>query len=212
MRQPDNPMMSLDGRGRGTDFGRSCGGQRPIHGLSILFAMRAATLIAMAFLVSCRGQQASVANGDADSLSFADVGSADSADSILLTPRLVTGPTVIVFWLAGADTFSAADQAEALDELNFATEQIAPVLARNNIKLLPTNSDSVFVALPNNRRRLIQLAGVDYPFGYVLIEPGSAERILAGVYADDELLDELEAYFDLPPTTDSTSEGPRIST
>jgi hypothetical protein len=173
--------------------------------------MRAATLLAIALLASCRSQNASVVTRDVDTLSFADVGSADSADSILLTPRLVTGPTVIVFWLAGADTFSADDQAEALDELNFATEQIAPVLARNNITLLPTNSDSVYVTLPNRQRRLIVLAGVDYPFGYVLIEPGSAERILAGVYADDELLDEVEAYFDLPPTTDSTA-GPRIST
>jgi len=176
--------------------------------------MRAATLVVLVLLAACRGQQGggSVAGRDTDSLSFADVGSADSADSILLTPRLVTGPTVIVFWLAGADTFSADDQAEALDELNFATEQIAPMLARSNIKLVPTNSDSVYVALPNNRRRLILLAGVDYPFGYVLIEPGSAERILAGVYADDELLDEIEAYFDLPTPTDSTAVGPRIST
>jgi hypothetical protein len=173
--------------------------------------MRAATLIAMVLLASCRTQNASVVRG-ADSLGFADMGSADSADSILLTPRLVTGPTVIVFWLAGADTFSADDQAEALDELNFATERIAPVLGRSNIKLVPTNSDSVYVALPNNRRRLILLAGVDYPFGYVLIEPGSDERILAGVYADEELLDEVEAYFGLPPTADSTGEGPRIST
>ena len=166
----------------------------------------------LVFLAACRGPQGSGALRQADSLSFTDVGSADSADSILLTPRLVTGPTVIVFWLAGADTFSADDQAEALDELNFATEQIAPMLARSSIKLVPTNSDSVYVALPNNRRRLILLAGVDYPFGYVLIEPGSAERILAGVYAEEELLDEVEAYFNLPPTTDSTGEGPRIST
>jgi hypothetical protein len=208
MRQPDNPMMALDG----TDFGSSYRRRSPMHGLSILFAMRAATLIVLVLLVACRGQQGSVAGRDTDSVIFADVGSADSADSILLTPRLVTGPTVIVFWLAGADTFSADDQAEALDELNFATEQIAPMLARNNIKLVPTNSDSVYVSLPNNRRRLILLAGVDYPFGYVLIEPGSAERILAGVYADDELLDEIEAYFDLPPASDSTAVGPRIST
>ena len=175
--------------------------------------MRAATLLAILFLTACRGgaQRGAVAS-DVDSLSFADVGSADSADSILLTPRVVTGPTVLVFWLAGADTFSADDQAEALDELNFATEQIAPTLTRHNIKLVPTNSDSVYVALPNNRRRLILLSGVDYPFGYVLIEPGSAERILAGVYADDELLDEIEAYFDLPPSTDSADIGPRIST
>jgi len=177
--------------------------------------MRAATLIAFtAFAVpaACRTQNASVAGQGSDStLSFADVGSADSADSVLLTPRLITGPTVVVFWLASADTFSADDQAEALDELNFATEQIAPTLAQNHIQLMPTNSDSVYVLLPNRQRRLIVLAGVDYPFGYVLIEPGSAERILAGVYADDELLDEVEAYFDLPDA-DSTQAGPRIST
>jgi hypothetical protein len=178
--------------------------------------MRAATLIAcivFAVLAACRTQHASVPAQDSDStLSFADVGSADSADSVLLTPRLVTGPTVVVFWLASADTFSADDQAEALDELNFATEQIAPTLAQHHIQLVPTNSDSVYVLLPNRQRRLIVLAGVDYPFGYVLIEPGSAERILAGVYADDELRDEVEAYFDLPDTTDSTQVGPRIST
>ena len=91
-------------------------------------------------------------------------------------------------------------------------ERIAPALARANIRLVPTNSDSVYVTLPNRQRRLIVLSGVDYPFGYVLVEPGTAERILAGVYADDELLDEIEAYFDLPSAGDSTPAGPRIST
>jgi hypothetical protein len=175
--------------------------------------MRVVILAAVVWLTACRSQNAAVADrAPVDSLDFADLSSADSADSILLTPRLVTGPTVIVFWLASADSFSADDQAEALDELNFATEQVAPMLTSNHIRLVPTNSDSVYVSLPNNKRRLILLSGVDYPFGYVLIEPGSAERILAGVYGDDELLDEVEAYFDLPSTADSTSAGPRIST
>jgi len=174
--------------------------------------MRAATLVAIALLVSCRTQNASVATRTVDTLSFAEVSPGDAADSALLTPRLVTGPTVIVFWLATADTFPVADQAEALDELNFTTERIAPMLVRANIKLVPTNSDSIYVALPNRQRRLILLSGVDYPFGYVLVAPGTAERILAGLYADDELLDEVEAYFDLPSSTDSTSAGPRIST
>lgn len=175
--------------------------------------MRVATLLVMTLLAACRSQNAAVADrAPVDSIAFADLSPADSADSILLTPRLVTGPTVIVFWLASADTFSADDQADALDELNYATEQVSPMLSRNNILLVPTNSDSVYVSLPNNKRRLILLSGVDYPFGYVLIEPGSAERILAGVYEEDELLDEIEAYFDLPSTADSTSAGPRIST
>ena len=175
--------------------------------------MRAATLITIALLASCRPQNAAVTTRDADTLSFADVTPRDSAaDSALLKPRVITGPTVIVFWLAGADTLSADDQAEALDELNYTTEGIASTLARHNIKLVPTNSDTIYVALPNRQRRMILLTGVDYPFGYVLVEPGTAERILAGVYDDDELLDEVEAYFDLPSAADSTTKGPRIAT
>ena len=85
-------------------------------------------------------------------------------------------------------------------------------LKQHNILLLPTNSDTIYVALPNRQRRLILLDGLDYPFGYVLIEPGTAERILAGLYADDELLDEVDAYFDLPPGSDSTSTRRRVAT
>lgn len=174
--------------------------------------MRAATLVAMVLLASCRAQSASVPNRNADTLHLADMTPGDSADTSLTTPRLVTQPTVIVFWLAAADTFSADDQAEALDELNYTTERIAPMLARHDIKLVPTNSDTIYVTLPNRQRHVILLSGVDYPFGYVLVAPGTAERILAGLYDDDELQDEVEAYFDLPPSTDSTATGPRIST
>ena len=173
--------------------------------------MRAATFLVIAGFVSCRPQQVAVMTRNADSLSFADVTPRNSADSSLLTPRVITEPTVVVFWLAAADTFSADDQAEALDELNSTTERIEPTLGRHNIKLVPTNSDTIYVALPNRQRRMILLTGVDYPFGYVLVEPGSAERILAGLYEDDELRDEIEAYFDLPPS-DSADARPRIST
>ena len=174
--------------------------------------MRAATFFAIAGLTACRSQNAAVPARNTDSLSFADVTPRDSADSSLLVPRVITGPTVLVFWLSGADTLSADDQAEALDELNYTTEGIAPTLTQHNIQLVPTNSDTIYVTLPNKQRRMILLTGVDYPFGYVLVAPGTAERILAGVYDDDELLDEVDAYFDLPSATDSTAKGPRIAT
>ena len=173
--------------------------------------MRAATFLVLAAAAACRSQQAAVPTRNADSLSFANVTPTDSADSALLKPRVVSEPTVLVYWLAAADTFSADDQSEALQELNATTEGIAPTLAKHNIKLLPTNSDTVYVALPNKQRRMILLSGVDYPFGYVLVEPGTAERILAGLYQDDELLDEVDAYFDLP-SSDSAAARPRIST
>lgn len=174
--------------------------------------MRAATVFAVGLILACRTQSGSIST-TTDSLNAAEIAPHDSADSALLAPRVITEPTVIVFWLAAADSFSTDDQAEALDELNVTTEDIVPTLRQHNIKLVPTNNDTIYVALPNRQRRMILLSGVDYPFGYVLVAPGTAERILAGVYADDELLDEVEAYFDLPPSSDSGSTTtPRIST
>jgi hypothetical protein len=146
----------------------------------------------------------------ADSVDIAAITPGDSADSVLLKPRVVTGPTVVVFWLPAADTLATPDQAAALDDLTYYTDRIAPLLARYRIQLVPTNADTVYVALPNQKRRAILLSDLEYPFGYVLVQPGEDERILAGVYADDELLDELHAYFDLP--NDTTATRPRITT
>ncbi|HEY3280325.1 MAG TPA: hypothetical protein VGJ83_07410 [Gemmatimonadales bacterium] len=159
-------------------------------------------------LTACGGGGAVRTRSD-DTLSLG-LAPRDSTDSTLLAPRVVTGPTVIVFWLPAADTLSAEDQSSALDDMTYYTERIVPVLERDSIKLLPTNAETVYVALPNRQRRTILLSGLDYPFGYVIVEPGGTERILAGVYADDELLDEIRAYFDLED--DSTATKPRITT
>src|SRR6266550_4578575 len=124
MRETNDPVMALDQRD---------GRRKSRHGLSILSAMRAATLIALTLLASCRPQNAAVTTGGSDTLSFADMTSRDSADTALNTPRVIAEPTMVVFWLAGADTLSADDQAVAL-ELNYTTEGIAPTLSRHNIK------------------------------------------------------------------------------
>jgi len=174
--------------------------------------MRAATLIAIALMLSCKPQNAAVTSRTSDTLGFADMTPRDSADTSLSKPRVNHQATVVVFWLAGADTLSAADQAEALDELNYTTEGIAPTLARHNIKLGATNSDTLYVLLPNRQRRMILLTGVDYPSATCCCSPAPPSAILAGVYADNELLDEVEAYFDLPPASDSTAKYPRIAT
>jgi hypothetical protein len=84
------------------------------------------------------------------------------------------------------------------------------MLERYGITLLPTNADTVYVALPNHKQRTVLLSGLDYPFGYVIVEPGGTERILTGVYGDDELLDEIRTYFDLGD--DTTAVRPRITT
>src|SRR2546422_11046004 len=99
---------------------------------------------------------------------------------------------------------------DALPILKYYTEQIAPALESGGINLLATNADTVYVALPNHTRRAILLSGLDYPYGYLLIDPGGPERILTGVYSDDDLLEELRVYFDLPD--DTASAQPRVAT
>lgn len=60
-----------------------------------------------------------------------------------------------------------------------------------------TTADSIVVELQGGPHRVISLRGLDYPFGYVLVEWGYAETILTGVSTDEELLDEVTWYFGL---------------
>ena len=134
----------------------------------------------------------------------------DSARSVLRRPRVIRVPTVVVFWLAAADTLSTGDASSAYDDLSYYTEQVAPDLKDAGIAIVPTTADTVYVEGPAHRRRPVVLSGLDYPYGYVLIDPGGPERILTGIYSDDDLLDEIDAYFDLDQ--DSTSVSPRVAT
>lgn len=169
---------------------------------SIFPAMRYATrlALALALVVACKERRdASDAPGDSLDLStFADLGSGDSGRAAADTPVVVTRASVIVFWLPAADTLHPDEAAAAFDELSTATEAIAPELAAYEIPLYATHADTVYVELPNRRRRSILLSGLEFPFGYLFVEPGGVERILTGVYAEDELLEEVRAYFDLP--------------
>lgn len=167
-------------------------------------------LLALLGLVACRDSRSANRTPIADTLDVAQYIPRDSVDSALNTPRLITEPTVVVFWIHAGDTLNADDAASALEDLNYYTEKVSPVLKAHGITLVPTNSDTVYLSLPNHQRRPILLTGLEYPFGYLLMEPEGVERILVGVYADDELLDEIKAYFDLPD--DTTKVAPRITT
>jgi len=171
--------------------------------------MRYATLLIFGCLTACQARGVTRARL-ADSLDLATLVPRDSTDSALVTPRVVTEPSVVLFWLRAADTLRVDDQAEAFDDLKYYTEQVASALQSNGIRLVATNADTVYVALPNNKLRPILLSGLDFPFGYLFVDPGGPERILTGVYADEELMDELRAYFDL--SDDSTAVQPRITT
>jgi hypothetical protein len=173
--------------------------------------MRYAMLLALAWAAACQPRRPPPAARAGGPPALAGLGARDSsADPAAPVPPVVRAPSVVVFWLRAADTLSEDDRAQALADLRYYTAQVAPALAANGIALLATNADTVYIALPGDVRRPVLLAGLDYPYGYVLVDPGGPERILTGVYADDELLDELRAYFDLPD--DSTAAPPRITT
>ena len=172
--------------------------------------MKYVFLIALAGAAACHGRGVGRATRPVDSLAFAQLVPRDTTDSALVVPRVLTAPSVVLFWLRAADTLDDDDQADTFDDLKYYTAQVAPALAASGIQLVATNADTVFVSLPNEQRRMILLSGLDYPYGYLLVDPGGPERILTGVYADDDLMDELRAYFDLPD--DSTSAQPRTTT
>ncbi|HWZ28791.1 MAG TPA: hypothetical protein VNX15_09525 [Gemmatimonadales bacterium] len=134
----------------------------------------------------------------------------DSGRSALRRPRVISAPTVIVFWLGATDTLSTGDASSAYDDLTYYTEQVAAELKQAGIAMVPTTADTVYVEGPGHRRRTVVLSGLDYPYGYVLLDPGGPERILTGIYSDDDLLDEIEAYFNID--SDSTAVAPRVAT
>ena len=185
----------------------------------IIFSLVRRIWIPLLVLAACRPsphpiRRASVAaRPDSAALSGLWRAPRDSVhDRLLRLPRIVTQPSVVVFWLRSGDTLNRDSAQAASRDLDFYTEQVAGTLARNGIALLPTNADTVYVELADHTRRAIVLSGLDYPYGYLLIDPGTPERILTGIYTDDDLLDELDAYFDLSEEPDSTRVIPRVIT
>lgn len=199
---------------------RWVGGHIPgTTGTSIIFSLVRRVWLPFLALAACRpsprpARRAGVAvHPDSAALSGLWHAPRDSIhDRLLRVPRIVTEPSVVVFWLHSGDTLSQDSAREASRDLDFYTEQVAQTLARNGIALMATNSDTVYVELADHHRRAIVLSGLDYPYGYLLIDPGTPERILTGVYNDDDLLDELDAYFDLSDAPDSAHAVPRVIT
>jgi hypothetical protein len=174
-------------------------------------------LLLLLLVVACRGEsrpkRVARASADTASLSARLHPRRDSARGLRLRlPRVITGPSVVVFWLQAGDTLDRDSAQSAGTDLDYYTELVAPTLAANGIALLPTYADTVYVELADHDRRAIVLSGLDYPYGYLLVDPGGPERILTGIYSSDALFDEFDAYFDLPVDADSTPGTPLITT
>jgi hypothetical protein len=118
-----------------------------------------------------------------------------SLDSPTAQPPVVRQSTVVAFWLQASDTLKAGEGAELLDDFRAYTAMVAPYLAAQHIDLVATTASSIIVELEGGPRRVIMLPGLDFPFGYAMVEPGYAELLLTGVSTDDELMDQVDWYF-----------------
>ncbi len=136
-------------------------------------------------LAACRGRVGSPTTGD-------QVAVPDSGRSLVIREA-----AVVAFWLPASDTLAAGEGADLLDDFRAYTRLVGPLLDDRGIPLLATNAESLLVERADGLRRVIMLSGLDFPFGYVLVEPGYAESILTGVSTDEELLDEVDWYFGL---------------
>jgi hypothetical protein len=119
--------------------------------------------------------------------------------------------TVVAFWLPASDTLRKGEGADLLNDFRAYTAQVAPALKQDDIELVSTTADSIIVELTGGPQRVIRLGGLDYPFGYVLVEPGYAEAILTGVSTDDELLDQVGWYFGLDGDDSDSLPGQVVS-
>lgn len=108
---------------------------------------------------------------------------------------VIRGPAVVAFWLSETDTLAAGSGLDLLDDFRAYTALVGDALEDAGILLEATTADSIVVELEGGPRRVIMLRGLDYPFGYVLVEPGFPETILTGVSTDEELMAEVEWYF-----------------
>ncbi len=122
-------------------------------------------------------------------------GADTAATRPLAAAPVIQGPAVVAFWLAATDTLASGDGLDLLDDFRAYTALVAPALEDAGIALEATTADSIVVEIEGGPRRVIMLTGLDYPFGYVLVEPGFPETILTGVSTDTELMEQVDWYF-----------------
>ena len=113
--------------------------------------MRIAIVTLVVLLIGCGGRADDARPADRAAVDqlLEEFGTPGPRDSALVAPRLITGPTLVVFWLTAADTLHPDDAASALDDMNYYTEQIMPRLTGWGVALVPTNADTLYIALPN---------------------------------------------------------------
>lgn len=119
----------------------------------------------------------------------------DSAST--LTVPVIVEPTVVAFWLSGTDTLPAPEARQTRTDFQRIAGEIARYLSDTDVRLVRTASDTVVVQLAGGVQRMVMLSGLDFPYGFVLIDPGYAEEFHTGMDLLADLKDAIADYFGL---------------
>src|ERR1041385_6710925 len=169
---------------------------RRFPGLARRLGLTAAASVAAAALVGCR-----LAAKSRDT-------PAEVAGRTLTpgtTVAVLTDAAVVAFWLKAADTIPADLRRRVREEFRRSNQVVADYLSDTDVGIVATVNDTVIVQLESGERRLVMLSGLDFPYGYVFIEPGYAEEFHTGLTGDDDLESAIDDYFGLE---DDTPEPP----
>ena len=158
-------------------------------------ALRDCSVAVLLLACACTGAKPHPEKSAPASLSFPERG----------VPPVVGTASVVAFWLAAVDTVAEADRSAAREAFRHSNAMLGKYLADTDIVLVATVNDTVIIQLAGGTRRVVMLSGLDFPYGYVLIEPGYAEEFHTGVTSDEDLRDAVDDYFGL----ESDNPGPR---
>ncbi len=151
--------------------------------------MRAASLAGLGtllFLAGCGDGSAPVPPGRTD-----------RAPAVMTAVPVVVQPTVVGFWLRGTDTLPREEARAARTEYLRLAEGVARYLQDTDIQFARVETDTVVVQLGGGVQRSIMLTGLDYPYGFLLIDPGYAEEFHTGLDLLEDLEDAIVDYFGL---------------
>ena len=112
------------------------------------------------------------------------------------TVPVVNDAAVVAFWLGAVDTLPEASRRAIQAEFRRSNDAIADYLSDTDVALVTTLSDTVVVEA-GGERYLVLLSGFDFPFGYLLVEPGYDEEFHTGLMIDEDLEAAIDEYFEL---------------
>jgi len=114
-----------------------------------------------------------------------------------VTVPVIVEPTVVAFWLSRTDTLPAPEARQTRADFQKLVGDIGQYLSDTDVRFIRTASDTVVIQLAGGTQRMVMLSGLDFPYGFVLIDPGYAEEFHTGLDLLADLEDAIADYFGL---------------